>query len=92
MEHENIITKNFNDYVVIGLGKFGKSLALALSNNGKNVLAIDTNAEIVESVEGYVTRAVVADSTKKDVLSTLGVQNFDCAVICIGNNISSSML
>ena len=92
MEHENIITKNFNDYVVIGLGKFGKSLALALSNNGKNVLAIDTNAEIVESVEGYVTRAVVADATKKDVLSTLGVQNFDCAVICIGSNISSSML
>ena len=92
MEHENIITKNFNDYVVIGLGKFGKSLALSLSNNGKNVLAIDTNSEIVESVEGYVTRAVVADATKKDVLSTLGVQYFDCAVICIGNNISSSML
>lgn len=92
MEHENIITKNFNDYVVIGLGKFGKSLALALSNKGKNVLAIDSRAEIVQSVEGYVTRAVVADSTKKDVLSSLGVQNFDCAVICIGDDISSSML
>ncbi len=92
MEHENIITKNFNDYVVIGLGKFGKSLALTLSNNDKNVLAIDTNAEIVQGVEGYVTRAVVADSTKKDVLSTLGVQNFDCAVICIGDDISASML
>lgn len=86
------VTKDFDDYVVIGLGNFGKSLALELAEAGKNVLAIDKNSEIVESIEGQVTHAVVADATKKDVLSSLGVQNFECAIVCIGEDLASSML
>lgn len=92
LETKNIITKEYDDYVIIGLGKFGKSLALNLAEEGKNVLAIDTNSEIVKSIEGAVTHAVVADATKKDVLTTLGVQNFDCAIICIGDDLAASML
>ena len=87
-----MITKDYNDYVIIGLGKFGKSLALNLTEEGKNVLAIDTRPELVESIQGQVTHAVVADATKKEVLQTLGVQNFDCAVVCIGEDLASSML
>ena len=89
---ENINTKDYNDYVVIGLGRFGKSLALSLAEQGKNVLAIDNVVQNVEAVEGYVTHAVVADVSQKDVLHSLGVQNFDCAVVCIGGNLSASML
>lgn len=86
------ITKDFSDFVVIGLGNFGKSLALALAEEGKNVLAIDKNAELVDSIEGQVTHAVVADATKKDVLGSLGIQNFECAIVCIGEDLASSML
>ncbi len=89
---ENINTKDFNDYVVIGLGRFGKSLALNLAEQGKNVLAIDNVAENVADVANYVTHAVVADVSQKDVLQELGVQNFDCAIVCIGGNLTASML
>ena len=89
---ENLSIKNYKDYVIIGLGNFGKSLALNLAENQKKILAIDSNAHAVESVQGFVTNAVVADVTKKEVLHSLGVQNFDCAIICIGDNLSASML
>ncbi len=89
---DKINTNDFNDYVVIGLGRFGKSLALNLAEQGKNVLAIDNNAQNIEEVEKYVTHAVVADVAQKDVLRSLGVQNFDCAIICIGEHLSASML
>ncbi len=86
------ITKEFNDYVVIGLGKFGRSIAKNLSEEGKNVLAIDGNSKNVENIEGVVTHAVSADVSKKEVLYSLGVQNFDCAIVCIGDDLSASML
>ena len=89
---ENLSIKNYKDYVIIGLGNFGKSLALNLAENQKKILAIDSNAHAVESVQGFVTNAVVADVTKKEVLHSLGVQNFDCAVVCIGENLAASML
>ena len=89
---ENIINKDFENYVVIGLGRFGKSLAISLAEQGKDVLAIDTERQNVEEVSHSVTHAVVADVTQKDVLHSLGVQNFDCAIVCIGENISASML
>ena len=89
---ESLLTKDYHDYVIIGLGKLGRSLAINLAEEGKNVLAIDKNSEYVEMVQGKVTHAIVADATKKEVLQALGVQNFDCAIICIGEDLSSSML
>ena len=89
---ENLNTQDFNDYVVIGLGRFGKSLALNLAEQGKNVLAIDNSAQNIEDVQNDVTHAVVADVTQKEVLRSLGVQNFDCAIVCIGGNLTASML
>lgn len=89
---EDISKKDYNDYVVIGLGRFGKSLALNLAEQGKRVLAIDNLLSNVEEVEGSVTHAAIADVTQKDVLKSLGVQNFDCAVICIGGGVTASML
>ena len=89
---ENIINKDLKNYVVIGLGRFGKSLALSLAEQGKNVLAIDEDVQKVEDVSHEVTHAIAADVTQKDVLHSLGVQNFDCAVVCIGENIAASIL
>ncbi len=79
-------------YLVIGLGRFGAEMALQLSNLGCEVLAIDVRAELVQQVAPYVTQAVVADGQDKDVLKALGVRDFDCAVVAIGDNLAASVL
>lgn len=86
------INKKMTQFVVIGLGRFGRSVALTLADLGMEVLAIDTNPEAVKTLEGIVSGAVVADSTGTDVLHSLGVQNFDCVVNCIGNDLQASIL
>ena len=86
------INKKMTQFVVIGLGRFGRSVALTLSDLGMEVLAIDTKPEAVKSLEGIVSGAVVADSTGTDVLHSLGVQNFDCVINCIGNDLQASIL
>ena len=79
-------------YLVIGLGRFGAEMALQLSNLGCEVLAIDVRAELVQQVAPYVTQAVVADGQDKDVLKALGVRDFDCAVVAIGDDLAASVL
>ena len=79
-------------YLVIGLGRFGAEMALQLSSLGCEVLAIDVRAELVQQVASYVTQAVVADGQDKDVLKALGVRDFDCAVVAIGDNLAASVL
>lgn len=96
METENKetkkIAKKMNQFVVIGLGRFGKSIATTLTELGKEVLVIDTNKDAVNQMEGIVSGAVVADATGNDVLHSLGVQNFDCAIVCIGKDLQASIL
>lgn len=77
---------------VIGLGRFGKSLALELMEANTEVLGIDHDAETVQSVADRLTHAVVADSTKEEVLRELGVHECDRAVIGIGSNLEASIL
>lgn len=86
------IDRRMKQFVVIGLGRFGKAVAKKLGELGNQVLAIDTNPEYVKQVEKYVSTAVVADATGIDVLSSLGVQNFDCVINCIGNDLQANIL
>ncbi|MTI61190.1 MAG: TrkA family potassium uptake protein [Firmicutes bacterium] len=79
-------------YIVIGLGNFGASVAKTLVDKGYNVLAIDKNKEKVQELANTVTHAVEADATDEEVLKTLGVRNFDLAVVSIGNNIHANVL
>ncbi|PLW73588.1 TrkA family potassium uptake protein [Streptomyces sp. SCUT-3] len=81
-----------NSVVVIGLGRFGRSLALELVDEDTEVLGIDQDPEIVQSLSGSLTHVVRADSTKEDVLRQLSVHEFDRAVVGIGNNIEASIL
>lgn len=79
--------------MVIGLGRFGKSLALELMNDGyTEVLGIDSDPETVQSVSGRLTHAVVADATKEDALRQLSVQESDRAVVGVGSDIEASIL
>ncbi|MGM0414981.1 MAG: potassium channel family protein [Bacillota bacterium] len=79
-------------FVVIGLGRFGSSVARTLSDNGHDVLAIDKCEECVDELVEYVTHAVEADATDETALSALGVNNFDTAVVSIGDNVHANIL
>ncbi len=79
-------------FVVIGLGRFGASVACTLARRGCDVLAIDTDDERVHAVTNEVTHAVVADATDEEAMKTLGIRNFDVAIISIGADVHSSIL
>lgn len=79
-------------FVVVGLGRFGSSVARTLAENDYNVLAIDSNEEKVQEIAKEVTHAVEADATDEEALRTLGVRNFDVAVVSIGDNIHANIL
>ena len=91
MDKEKKLGK-MKDFVVIGLGRFGKSVATELYMMGNEVLAIDKNSQTVMSIDGKVSTAVTADATAKEVLYSLGVQNFDCAIVCVGDDLEGSLL
>ncbi len=77
---------------VIGLGRFGRAIALELMATGTEVLGIDTSEEIVQSLNGELTQVVRADTTKEEVLRQLAVDAFDRVVVAIGSDIQSSIL
>ena len=79
-------------YVVVGLGRFGSEVARQLYACGCEVLAIDIVNELVQQISADVTHAVVGDSRDKEVLKMLGVGEFDCAVVAIGDDLAASVL
>lgn len=79
-------------YVVIGLGRFGMETAISLTALGCDVLAMDVRSEIVQHVAQDVTHAVVANAQDKEVLKALGVKDFDCAIVAIGDDLAASVL
>ena len=81
-----------NSFVVIGLGLFGSSVARQLCALGAEVLAIDTNSELVQQISSDVTNAVVADARDAEVLRALGAHECECAVVAIGDDLAGSVL
>jgi trk system potassium uptake protein len=79
-------------FAVIGLGRFGSSVAKYLAGMGYEVLAVDESQERVQDVAHAVTHAVSADSTDEEAMRALGIRNFDVVVVAIGQDIQSSIL
>ncbi|MEE0966255.1 MAG: TrkA family potassium uptake protein [Bacilli bacterium] len=79
-------------YVVLGLGVFGSTIAKTLSQFEQEVLAIDKDVECVERVADFVTKAVVGDITDKDFLADLGISEFDVGIVAIGDHLEESIL
>ena len=79
-------------FMVIGLGRFGTSTAVMLGTLGHEVLAVDKSRDRVASIKDSVTHAVQADSTDERAISQLGVANFDCVIVCIGDDLRASIL
>lgn len=79
-------------FLVVGLGRFGTSVACRLQELGNEVMVIDENAEYVQKISDRVTYAVVGDARDEEVLESLGVGNIDCAVVAIGDNLAANIL
>lgn len=79
-------------YLVLGLGRFGTSVAKALYELGQEVLAVDSDEELVNDIAPHVTQALQLDATDEALLAGLGVKNFDAAIVSIGQNTRDSIL
>ncbi|MCZ7663937.1 MAG: TrkA family potassium uptake protein [Thermoleophilia bacterium] len=79
-------------FVVIGLGRFGSSVALTLSQLGEEVLGMDLDEDRVQALSEKLLHVVAADATDPAVLESVGVRNFDVAVVSIGERLQDSIL
>ena len=79
-------------YGVIGLGRFGTALAIALAQAGKEVIAIDRSEEKIKNIRRYTDYAFVAENLSMETLKEIGIQNCDVAIICIGEKVDVSIL
>jgi trk system potassium uptake protein TrkA len=86
------LKKKSKQFAVIGLGRFGKSVAITLSRMGYEVLAIDGNQERVQGLSDEVTHVVQADTTDEETLKALGIRNFDVVVVAIGEDVQANTL
>ncbi len=79
-------------FAVIGLGRFGRSVALTLAEMGCEVLGLDLEEDVVQEMMNCLTHVVQADATDEETLRSLGLRNFDVVVVGIGQDIQSSIL
>ena len=79
-------------FLVIGVGRFGTSIAKTLYSLGHDVLAIDKNPEAISDISDYVTHAAQIDATEEKELNTIGIKNFDVTIIAVGEDIQSSIM
>lgn len=79
-------------FVVIGLGRFGSSVALTLTQLGEEVLGVDLDEDRVQALSEKLLHVVAADATDPAVLDSLGIRNFDVAVVSIGERLQDSIL
>lgn len=79
-------------FAVIGLGRFGTSVARALAEKGQQVIAIDKDEELVHDIMDQVTKAVCLDSTDEKAVKSVGLNEVDVAICGIGTDIESSIL
>lgn len=80
------------EFVVIGLGRFGGSIARELIRLGADVMAIDTLQEKVDEFAKIATQAVIADTTDEEVIKQLGLSEFEHVIVAIGEDIQASIL
>ncbi len=77
--------------LLIGLGRFGKHIAMKLRELNHEVMAVDSNEDLVQEILPYVTNAQIGDSTNEEFLRSLGVDNYDVCMVAIGKSFQSSL-
>lgn len=81
-----------HEFAVIGLGRFGASVALTLMQNGHTVLGIDGNADIVQRLADQITQTVALDASDENALRAVGIQAFETVIVSIGSNFEANLL
>lgn len=89
---ESKIAATADSVAVIGLGRFGSSLALELMKTGTHVLGIDQHEDNVQALNGELTQVVKADASRREVLEQLAIHDFDRVVVAVGSHLQSSIL
>ena len=79
-------------FAVLGLGSFGRSVALTLENMGCDVIVVDKSQETIQEISDRVTYAITADITEKEALSALGTRNLDGAIIGVAENLEAGIM
>ena len=79
-------------YGIIGLGRFGKALALQLAESGKEILVLDADEDSVREIREYTENAFIVKNLDKKTLLETGIQDCDVVVLCIGERIDTSIL
>ena len=79
-------------YIVIGCGRFGTSVATTMHLLGHQVMAIDKCEEVIQNIADKVTHAAIVDVSDEQALRSLGLGNFDVAIIAIGSDIRASIM
>lgn len=77
--------------LLVGLGKFGKHMAIRLNDMHHQIMGVDNNEERVNAVLPYLTNAQIGDTTSEEFLSSLGIRNFDVCIVTIGDNFQNSL-
>jgi trk system potassium uptake protein len=80
------------EVAVIGLGRFGRSVALHLQERGHNVLGIDRSEEIVQSLADQIRNVVALDSTNEEALKRVDIKEFDAVVVAIGTQFEANLM
>ena len=83
--------EDMKSILLIGLGRFGRHIAIKLDELNHQVMAVDNNESRVEAVLPYVRNAQIGDATNEEFLASLGVRNFDVCIVAIGDNFQSSL-
>ena len=79
-------------FVVVGLGRFGSSVARALGEKGQQVIAVDKDEDLVHDIMEHVTKAVCLDATDEKAVKAVGLNHADVVICAIGTNVESSIL
>ncbi len=80
------------EFAIIGLGRFGYSLAIALEEHNHTVMAIDKNTKLTQSIVDRVTHAASLDSTQEEALKAIDIGAFDTVIVAIGNDFEANLL
>ena len=81
-----------HEFAVIGLGRFGRNVALTLEEHGHHVLGIDENEELVQALAQELTQAVIMDATNEEALKAVDIMSFDTVIVAIGSNFEANIM
>tara|TARA_B100000427_G_C15519930_1_gene599874 strand:+ start:9573 stop:10286 length:714 start_codon:yes stop_codon:yes gene_type:complete len=86
------MTSSKKSIAVLGMGQFGYQLAISLTQKNFEVLALDSDPEMIDEVKELVSEAIIIDTTDEKAMRSININTVDIAIVAIGSNVQSSLL